>query len=144
QRNDGRRFAFAANVDVQRGAERSGGWSDVGHRNRLIERRRKGAGGDRTDGLFALHYLAAFTGDSFPGELQTGAFFPIGSLRDLLQCGFTDEIGLLELHGEVQSGGERVDLFREFMAVERHGGFQAKRIAGAETTRPPIWADSAW
>ena len=34
--------------------------------------------------------------------------------------------------GEAQPGLEGIDLFAQFVAVERHAGFQAERVAGAE------------
>ncbi len=43
-----------------------------------------------------------------------------------------DELPAAEVHGEVEAGLHWVDGFAELVAVERHRGFEAERVAGAE------------
>ena len=43
-----------------------------------------------------------------------------------------DELAAAEIHGEVEAGLDRVDGFGQFVAVERHRGFEAERVAGTE------------
>src|SRR5207244_1093413 len=45
------------------------------------------------------------------------------------------EIALVELDGPTQARLERVDVFAEFVAVQRHGRFEPQRVAGAEAAR---------
>ena len=44
-----------------------------------------------------------------------------------------DELAAAEIYGEVEAGLNRIDGFGEFVAVERHRGFEAESVASAET-----------
>jgi hypothetical protein len=50
-----------------------------------------------------------------------------------LQRRFADKVRLVELHGEIETGGERVDVFGQLVAVQRHGGFEAEGVPRAES-----------
>src|SRR5438270_14018427 len=42
------------------------------------------------------------------------------------------KVSLVELDGPAQTGLKWVDLFVQLVSIERHGGFQAERVARAE------------
>ena len=99
----------------------------------LFKRRRKGAAGDRrrrpcprpcTSGPFA--------GDAFAFQFQADA---LGA--DVSCCRFSSasrptKVALVELDGPAQPGLQRIDVFGQLVAVERHGGFEPQRVARSQ------------
>src|SRR5690606_40041994 len=62
---------------------------------------------------------------------------PVGGLVGLHLDHFLapDEIALVQVHGPTQSGLVGADVVSELLAIERHAGFEAEGIAGAESHR---------
>ena len=64
-------------------------------------------------------------------SLRAGA-----GLLDRLERGAPDEVALLELHDPPEVDLERVRVAVELVAVQRHAGLEAQRVARSEPARP--------
>ena len=70
-----------------------------------------------------------------PAPARRGAA-PARRRRSLTSASRPGNVRSFQVDGEAQPGLERVDLFGQFVAVERHAGFQPQRVAGAQPGRP--------
>src|SRR5262249_34876038 len=97
-----------------------------------LQRRGEGARRDESDLPLAREHGGALPGDPLSVEDQPDPC-PAWVLFAEPKLVAPDELPLVEPHGPAESGGERVDLLGELVSVQRHGGFQAESIPGAET-----------
>src|ERR1700761_266371 len=100
----------------------------------LLQKGRRRAGGYGADFLpVRRKYGVTIPGDAALAHLQTNelAFWAAGSADGLKRIA-ADEVTLVELRVAVKMGFEDVDVVRDFVLVERHGRFEAQRIARAK------------
>ena len=103
---------------------------DVGHGKRLAHVGAHGSRGGEADLLIADEDVLMLADDAAPGDLEADAH--------LVGLAFggkgvaADEV-VVELDGEGEPGAHRRDVVGQLVAVQRHGRFQAQRVARAET-----------
>src|SRR5260221_4030572 len=128
--DDARGELFVADVDAHALA-RGDTHRQSRERDRCAERRRKGAAGDFAVAAVAAHMLVAAEHPSFVDKQQANLLL----LRQ--PCGkrvFADEIARARtIDSPRQAGFQRVHAFVHVLAVEIHAGFEAQRVAGAQS-----------
>src|SRR5206468_463694 len=112
---------------------------DVGHRNRLLERRAERAARDAADFAALVRDRRSFAGDALALQFQPDAHSQGPVLAAAQQGVASEEIALVQLDRPRQPCLEGVRLLIQFVPVERHSGLQAQRVASAETA----WLDTA-
>src|SRR3954471_5031542 len=105
-------------------------------RDVLLQKGRWGAGGDSPN-LFSVgrKYGVTVAGDAAIGHFEAGEL-AFGAAPG--SYGFeriaADEVALVELGVALQAGLEDVDLIRDLMAVQGHGGLEAQGVARTKAT----------
>src|SRR3954462_7133555 len=105
-------------------------------RDVLLQKGRWGARGDSSN-LFPVgrKYGVTVAGDAAIGHFEAGelAFGAAPGTHGFERIA-ADEVALVELGVAVQAGFEDVDLVGDLVAIERHGGFEAQRVARTQAT----------
>ncbi len=112
---------------------------EVGHGDGFFEGGAEAAAGDEADFFFAGEYFHVLAGGAAAFEDEAGEFLfralGFDFFEDILAdvaADFGIVIAFAVLDGEVQSGGDGIDGFGDFVAVEGHARFEAEGVSGSE------------
>ena len=113
----------------------------IRHSNRHAEGRAQATTGDPTDFPAVPAHHHALPSCASPGQTQPGERSPRPPTGDLSQRLLTDErarvvrLALVELDSKGEPRGQRIEVLRELMAIQRHRRFHTQRVASPQPRR---------
>ena len=108
--------------------------SDVGHRDRPLERRRERAARDFADDLAVVQHGAALPRHALAVELQADADRLRSCRRRIVRAPRVPMNSRpSRFTAKFKPGLNWIDRLRQLVAVQRHRRFEPQRVAGAET-----------